>query len=68
MEITDTKSGHSHGNLTAAHGNLTAAVGIATIEGLGPIGGNAHSAEEYLEIDRTLLIASIIKRLSETLQ
>ncbi|MED1791400.1 M20 family metallopeptidase [Brevibacillus nitrificans] len=63
VEITDTKSGGG------SDGNLTAAVGVATIDGLGPIGGNAHSAEEFLEIDsfvdRTLFIASIIKRLSD---
>ncbi|WP_400163100.1 M20 family metallopeptidase [Brevibacillus sp. TJ4] len=62
VEITDTKSGGG------SDGNLTAAVGVATIDGLGPIGGNAHSADEYLEIDslvdRTLLLASIIKKLS----
>lgn len=62
VEIVDTKSGGG------SDGNLTAAVGVATIDGLGPIGGNAHSAEEYLEIDslvdRTLLLAKIIKKLS----
>lgn len=62
VEIVDTKSGGG------SDGNLTAAVGVATIDGLGPIGGNAHSAEEYLEIDslvdRTLLLAKFIKKLS----
>lgn len=63
VEIEGTKSGGG------SDGNLTAAAGVATIDGLGPIGGNAHSAEEYLEIDslvdRTLLLASIIKKLSD---
>ncbi len=49
-------------------GNFTAAMGVATIDGLGPVGGNAHSEEEYLEIDslveRTLLLANVIVRLS----
>jgi glutamate carboxypeptidase len=63
IEITDTKSGGG------SDGNLTAAVGVATIDGLGPLGGNAHSEDEYLEIgsfvERTLLLANLIKRLSK---
>lgn len=62
VEIKAIKSGGG------SDGNLTAAVGTATIDGLGPIGANAHSAEEYLEIDslveRTLLIAKVIQKLS----
>ncbi|MDH4616879.1 M20 family metallopeptidase [Brevibacillus sp. AY1] len=62
VEITDIKSGGG------SDGNLTAAVGVATIDGLGPVGAQAHSAEEYLEIDslveRTLLIAKVIQKLS----
>lgn len=62
VEITDIKSGGG------SDGNLTAAVGVATIDGLGPVGAHAHSAEEYLEIDslveRTLLIAKVIQKLS----
>ncbi|WP_186577293.1 M20 family metallopeptidase [Aquibacillus kalidii] len=49
--------------------SFTAAIGVATIDGLGPIGGNAHSTKEYLEIDslvpRTLLLAALIQRLTE---
>lgn len=30
--------------------NLTAALGIPTIDGLGPIGGLSHTADEYLDI------------------
>lgn len=48
--------------------SFTSATGVATVDGLGPVGGNAHSEEEYLEIDtlpeRTLLLAKTIKRLS----
>ncbi|MEO4053799.1 M20 family metallopeptidase [Solibacillus sp. CAU 1738] len=48
--------------------SFTAAMGIPTIDGLGPIGGNAHSEKEYLEIssvtERTLLLAKLIKSLS----
>ena len=48
--------------------SFTSAKGIATIDGLGPIGGNAHSEEEYLEveslIERTELLAKVIHRLT----
>ncbi len=48
--------------------SFTSAQGIATIDGLGPIGGNAHTEEEYLEVDslveRTELLASVIQRLT----
>ncbi len=49
--------------------SFTAALGIPTIDGLGPVGGNPHSEKEYLEIpslvERTHLLAAVIKRLSE---
>lgn len=35
----------------ASDGNLTAAVGTPTVDGLGPHGGRAHSAEEFIELD-----------------
>lgn len=48
--------------------SFTSAKGVATIDGLGPIGGNAHSEGEYLEvgslIKRTELLANIIHRLT----
>ncbi|MEC0236199.1 hypothetical protein P4H71_17900 [Paenibacillus kribbensis] len=41
---------------------------IATIDALGLRGGNAHTAEEFLDIEslvpRTRLLANLIKRLS----
>lgn len=47
-------------------GNFTAAIGIPTIDGLGPVGGGAHSATEYLEIEsiekRLLLLKKLIER------
>ena len=50
--------------------SFTSATGVATVDGLGPVGGNAHSDKEYMEIDtlpeRTLLLAMTIARLSET--
>ena len=49
--------------------SFTSATGVATVDGLGPVGGNAHSENEYLEIptltERTLLLAKTIQRLSE---
>ncbi|WP_026672034.1 M20 family metallopeptidase [Alkalihalobacterium bogoriense] len=63
IKIKDTKTG---GGSDAA---FTAALGIPTIDGLGPIGGNTHSEKEYLEIpsltERTLLLAKLIERLSK---
>ncbi|WP_371514504.1 M20 family metallopeptidase [Solibacillus sp. R5-41] len=48
--------------------SFTSAIGIPTIDGLGPVGGNAHSEKEYLEIpsltERTFLLAELIKSLS----
>jgi glutamate carboxypeptidase len=48
----------------ASDANTTAGMGIPTIDGLGPIGGNDHSLEEYLEIDsivpRTTLLAGLM--------
>lgn len=33
-------------------GNYTAAVGTTTLDALGPVGGGAHSSDEYIELDR----------------
>ena len=52
-------------------GNFTANLGIPTLDGLGPVGGNSHSSNEYLEINsieerfnllRKLLVELTIKR------
>jgi len=63
IEIEDTATGGG------SDASFTSSLGIATIDGLGPIGGNAHSDKEYLVIpslvERTLLLATIIKRLAE---
>jgi len=49
--------------------SFTSAMGVATIDGLGPIGGHAHTEEEYLEvasfIERAELLANVIHRLTE---
>lgn len=48
--------------------SFTASMGVATLDGLGPIGGNAHSDSEYLEIpsleERQQLFIKLIERLS----
>lgn len=33
-------------------GNYAAVVGTATLDALGPVGGGAHSSEEYIELER----------------
>ncbi|MBP3040637.1 M20 family metallopeptidase [Bacillaceae bacterium Marseille-Q3522] len=62
LDIKDTKTGGG------SDGNFTAAAGVATIDGMGPVGGSAHSEREYLEIDtlveRSLLLTETIKKLS----
>jgi glutamate carboxypeptidase len=50
-------------------GNFTAAMGVPTIDAMGPRGGRAHSADEYLELDsvipNTRLICEILKAAAE---
>lgn len=62
IEINDIATG---GNSDAS---FTSNVGVPTIDGLGPIGGNAHSIDEYLEIpslvERALLLAKVIQKIS----
>ncbi len=63
LDVKDVATGGS------SDASFTSAKGVATIDGLGPVGGNAHSEDEYLEIDslveRTLLLAKTIQRLTE---
>ncbi|HEY7591459.1 MAG TPA: M20 family metallopeptidase [Candidatus Limnocylindrales bacterium] len=48
----------------ASDANTTAGMGVPTIDGLGPIGGNDHSPAEYLEVasivPRTALLAGLL--------
>lgn len=48
----------------ASDANTTAGLGVPTLDGLGPIGGNDHSPIEYLEVDsivpRTTLFAALL--------
>ena len=62
IKITDVSTGGG------SDASFTSAIGVATIDGLGPVGGNAHSEEEYLEIpsfiERTHLLAKLITKLT----
>ena len=48
-------------------GNLTAALGISTIDGLGPIGGKAHSVDEYGKISSIMPRYAFVKALIDSL-
>ena len=54
----------------ASDANTTAALGIPTIDGLGPVGGDDHSVDEWLDVTsivpRTTLLAALIARIGET--
>ncbi|MDP9249941.1 MAG: M20 family metallopeptidase [Chloroflexota bacterium] len=55
----------------ASDGNTTAALGLPTLDGLGPIGGDDHSADEWLDLSsvvpRVTLLAGLIVRVGEAL-
>ena len=50
----------------ASDANTTAALGIPTVDGLGPVGGDDHSVDEWLDVTsivpRTTLLAALIAR------
>jgi glutamate carboxypeptidase len=58
FELADASTGG------ASDANTTAGLGVPTLDGLGPIGGNDHSPSEYLEVDsivpRTTLLAGLL--------
>jgi glutamate carboxypeptidase len=51
----------------ASDANTTAALGIPTIDGLGPVGGDDHSVDEWLDVTsigpRTTLLAALLARI-----
>jgi glutamate carboxypeptidase len=51
----------------ASDANTTSAAGTPTIDGLGPIGGDDHSADEWVDltsvVPRTALLATILSRI-----
>jgi len=58
FSVADTSTGG------ASDANSTSGMGVPTLDGLGPIGGNDHAPAEYLEIDsivpRTTLLAGLL--------
>jgi glutamate carboxypeptidase len=61
MELTTTGG--------CSDGNFTAALGIPTVDALGPVGGEAHSEDEYVALDsvvpNTLLICEVLRAAAE---
>jgi glutamate carboxypeptidase len=57
------------GSGAASDGNSLVAAGVPTIDGLGPVGGRAHSPDEYMEIEsfpeRTILLATFLALMGE---
>lgn len=55
----------------ASDANTTAALGLPTLDGLGPVGGDDHSVDEWLDLTsvapRTTLLAGLIGRIGEAL-
>jgi len=57
------------GSGAASDGNNLVAAGVPTIDGLGPVGGRAHSGDEYMEVqsfsERTILLATFLVVMAE---
>ena len=55
----------------ASDANTTAALGVPTLDGLGPVGGDDHSVDEWLDLEsvvpRTTLLAALMGRIGEAL-
>ncbi|WP_342560785.1 M20 family metallopeptidase [Psychrobacillus sp. FSL W7-1457] len=64
LKVTDSHTGGGSDASFPSH------LGVATIDGVGPIGGKLHNEGEYLEIDslteRCFLLAETVSRLSGT--
>jgi glutamate carboxypeptidase len=58
FEVADASTGG------ASDANTTAGLGVPTLDGLGPIGGNDHAPAEYLDVEsivpRTTLLAGLL--------
>jgi glutamate carboxypeptidase len=65
FEVSDAATGG------ASDANTTAAMGLPTLDGLGPVGGDDHSVDEWLDlasvVPRTALLAGLIDRIGEAL-
>lgn len=55
----------------ASDANTTAAAGLPSLDGLGPVGGDDHSIDEWLDLDsivpRTTLLAGLLSRAADAL-
>ena len=55
----------------ASDANTTSAAGLPTLDGLGPVGGDDHSEDEWLDLSsvvpRTTLLAGLIDRVAEAI-
>jgi glutamate carboxypeptidase len=65
FELADTATGG------ASDANTTSAAGLPSLDGLGPVGGDDHSAEEWLDLDsvvpRTTLLAAVMASVDRAL-
>jgi glutamate carboxypeptidase len=63
FEVADASTGG------ASDANTTSGLGIPSLDGLGPIGGNDHSPAEYLDVDsivpRTTLLAGLLVAIAD---
>jgi len=48
-------------------GNFTAGIGVATLDGLGAVGGGAHAESEHVAVDQLLPRVSLLRDLFENL-
>ncbi|WP_250130239.1 M20 family metallopeptidase [Jeotgalicoccus sp. WY2] len=66
-ESLDIEVSHTHTG-GGSDASFPSHLGVATVDGLGPVGGEMHSEKEYLEIDsiteRTVLLAETIHNLT----
>jgi glutamate carboxypeptidase len=51
----------------ASDGSITAALGVPTLDGLGPVGGGAHAADEHVRVDDLARRVRLYARLLDTL-
>lgn len=51
----------------ASDGNFTAGIGVATLDGLGAVGGGAHAEHEYVDADQLLSRITLLRGLLEDL-
>jgi glutamate carboxypeptidase len=65
FELHDTLTGG------ASDANTTTAAGLPTLDGLGPVGGDDHSADEWLDlasvVPRITLLAALVDRVAEAI-